>query len=392
MNKKQTLYPTKLGLGVAVVFWVAAAAAAVAGQTTLSAAAWAGLAVACALPWAQRTWTAWRRRSVADDGFVDGLPAAADTPAQATAELLQRLDEAARTWTAHLSTAQTQMREATEQLLGGFMHILDQLDTIVMPQGSGPAKGLDARAAVLANCETQLQALLENFHGFVRSREEVMGSVRQLSGASAGLRDMAEDVAKLARQTNLLALNAAIEAARAGPGGRGFAVVATEVRRLSAESGDTGRRIGERVTLFSSHMQSALANAAQHTESDARVIEASEATIQRVVGQVDEAVGALNQRAVELGERGAAVKTQVEQLMVAFQFQDRVHQIVDQVNDSIRSGVACLHLTLAEGRAPGADEWEALLSAGYTTDDQRNVASGSTAPAAPQTSSDTTFF
>ncbi len=371
-------------LVAAGLLWLTTAGAALAGQPLVAGVAWAALA---AIP----AWALWRRRRGA--AFAGLGVVQQDTPAQTTTALLQRLDEAARIWTSHLGTAQTQMREATDQLLQGFAQILDQLDTIVSPQDNGGHDNIDARAAVLEQCETQLRGLIERFHGFVQSREDMMGSVRSLSGASSGLRDMAEDVAKLARQTNLLSINAAIEAARAGPSGRGFAVVATEVRRLSAESGDTGRRIGERVNEFGTHMQAALDQAAEHNEHDARVIDESEATIHRVVGQVDEAVGALNQRAAELSERGSVVKAQVEQLMVAFQFQDRVHQIVDQVNGSIQSAVACLTQALPQGQAPAAEEWEALLSKGYTTDEQRAVNSGQ-APSrgAAQASTETTFF
>lgn len=306
-----------------------------------------------------------------------------------------RLDEAARTWTTHLGTAQTQMREATEQLLSGFAQILEQLDAIIDPDRSGAAgrpvtaSGLDSRAQVLEACESQLRGLIQNFHGFVQSRDEVMQSVRLLASESASLGGMAEDVAKIARQTNLLSLNAAIEAARAGPSGRGFAVVATEVRRLSTESGDTGRRIGEHVKDFGQRMRTALSQAAEHTEHDAEVIRASEQTINQVVEQVDSAVSQLNERAAELSARGEAVRAQVEQLMVAFQFQDRVHQIMDQVNSSIASAVARLQQSLIDGRAPDAEEWTALLSAGYTTDEQRFA---SAPGAAASSSSDTTFF
>jgi methyl-accepting chemotaxis protein len=375
------------------VLWSAGAVALLAGQTTWAAAAWAGIGLLWAAPRAVHAWAG--RRAPGSTGSAEATAAGgASTPAAATAALMQRLDEAAHTWTTHLGTAQAQMREATEQLLQGFVKILDQLDTIVMPAAENGGQSIDARAAILGQCEQQLTGLLENFHGFVRSREEVMGSVRTLSTASAALRDMAEDVAKLARQTNLLSLNAAIEAARAGPSGRGFAVVAAEVRRLSAESGDTGRRIGERVTDFSGHMQTALSQAAQHTADDTKVIQASEATIHSVVGQVDEAVSALNQRAADLGERSALVRAQVEQLMVAFQFQDRVHQIVDQVNASILSAMACLSEALAQGKAPPADDWLALLSKGYTTDEQRAVDGSSQAAAAPaaRATSETTFF
>jgi methyl-accepting chemotaxis protein len=394
-QRRKFTRPQQLRTAGVGLLWCGAAAAVSAGAPGWAAAAWLLLGLAWAAPQLQQTWSGWRRRSGA--GEAGDAPAlSADTPATATAALMQRLDEAARTWTTHLGTAQTQMREATEQLLQGFVQILDQLDTIVMPHSGDGAHSIDDRAAVLSQCEQQLIGLLGNFHGFVRSREEVMGTVRTLSSASSGLRDMAEDVAKLARQTNLLSLNAAIEAARAGPSGRGFAVVATEVRRLSAESGDTGRRISERVNDFSARMQSALTQAAQHTADDAKVIQTSEATIQSVVGRVDEAVSALNQRAADLGERGAVVKLQVEQLMVAFQFQDRVHQIVDQVNASIHSAVACLSQALAEGKAPQADEWLALLSAGYTTNEQRAVngpsaGSGGT-PATAQAAIEITFF
>ena len=309
-----------------------------------------------------------------------------------------RLAEAVSTWTTHLGTAQTQMRQATEQLLAGFAQILEQLDAIT--DGDGARAGapnhaaLDQRAEVLAQCENQLRGLIDNFHGFVRSRDEVLQSVRTLASASGQLHEMSEDVLRLARQTNLLSINAAIEAARAGPSGRGFAVVAAEVRRLSSESGDTGKRIGEHVDDFARQMDGALRQASDNAARDTDVIQGTEATIGRVVQQVDSAVSGLNARAAELGERGRQVRAQVEQLMVAFQFQDRVHQIMDQVSHSITVSMAQLQSALEGGRAPDAAAWTAVLTAGYTTDEQRNArgASASAAPTAAPASTETTFF
>jgi methyl-accepting chemotaxis protein len=226
----------------------------------------------------------------------------------------------------------------------------------------------------------------------VRSRDEVMQSVQSLAGASSSLGLMAEDVAKLARQTNLLSVNAAIEAAHAGNSGRGFAVVAAEVRRLSNESGETGRRIGEQVGEFSSRMGQALEQAEQNTHKDALVIEASEQTIHQVVAQVDTAVSQLNERAADLAARSESVRAQVQQLMVAFQFQDRVQQIMDQVSNSIIGAVTRLQQSLLDGTVPQAEEWQALLSAGYTTDEQRAISDGGSASASSGASSETTFF
>ena len=247
---------------------------------------------------------------------------------------------------------------------------------------------------MLAHCESQLQALVSNFHAVVQSRDAVMDTVHTVAGASTRLEQMAEDVAKIARQTNLLSLNAAIEAARAGPTGRGFAVVAAEVRRLSVESGDTGKRIGDEVAQFGDDMKKALKRAVHHAEKDRDVIASSEQTIHDVVGQVDGTVSALNAQAQALSARGDAVRAQVEQLMMAFQFQDRVHQIMDQVTQSITSAVGALQTSLAQGTVPTQQAWSELLRAGYTTDEQRAVDSGpvTSVPGASPASAETTFF
>ena len=339
--------------------------------------------------------------------FGTGRAPAATVNGTVLADFNARLADASRLWTAHMGTAQAQMHEATGHLLAGFAAILAELDQLVIPQqqhGStvSPAN-IDARAAMLASCETRLLGLIQCLEGFVQSRDMVLGSVRSLSAASVNLGDMAEDVGKLARQTNLLSINAAIEAARAGDSGRGFAVVAGEVRRLSSESGETGRRIGEQVQQFGSRMQQALAQADEQAARGASSIQASEATIRQVVADVDGTVAQLNARAAELQARGETVKAQVQQLMLAFQFQDRVNQILDQVSASIVGGMARLQSALAEGRAPDAAEWTALLSAGYTTAEQHagsSVGSGTgihagnsrSAVAAASSSTETTFF
>jgi methyl-accepting chemotaxis protein len=296
-------------------------------------------------------------------------------------------------WCTHLGTAQRQMQDATEAALLGFAQILDHLDVITeQPVGSTPtAQGLDERTAMLARCEQQLKALVQNFHGFVQSRDAVLEEVRTLAGSSVLLHEMAGEVAKLARQTNLLSINAAIEAARAGDKGRSFAVVATEVRRLSTESGETGRRISSQVTGLSERMEHTLASAARGHVRDHEVIAASEHTIQAVVAQVGDTVSSMQARAAELAQRGAAVRAQVEALMVAFQFQDRVQQILAQVVQSITAGSACLQQALHAGQAPDAQDWEALLTAGYTTEEQRQTArDGSSATASPAAA--VTFF
>ncbi|HQC98727.1 MAG TPA: methyl-accepting chemotaxis protein [Aquabacterium sp.] len=325
-------------------------------------------------------WQRWRGRRAA---------AAAD-PA-ALAQVQHCLGEAAQRWTAHVGLAQSQIDQAIGQLLDGFNQILGELDALILRRDTdGDGAEMTDRANMLALCETRLLGLLQTLDGFVQSRDAVLGSVRGLSQASGSLRDMAEDVGKLARQTNLLSINAAIEAARAGESGRGFAVVASEVRRLSGESGLTGQRIGTQVQQFAEQMQAALDQADEQAQRGSSAIAASEKTIRAVVGDVDVAVAQLHEQALALRSRGEGIRTQVQQLMLAFQFQDRVHQILGQVNGSITSAVARLQAALAEGRAPDPAEWDALLNAGFTTNEQHALAGGQ-ATSSPA-STETTFF
>ena len=219
-----------------------------------------------------------------------------------------------------------------------------------------------------------------------------MGSARTLITASQGLRSMAEDVSKIARQTNLLSINAAIEAARAGPSRRGFSVVAGKVRRLSEKSGDTGRPIGQQVHEFGDAVKQALNQATRNTENDTQVIHASEETINKVVEQADAAVSQLHQRSVEHSAHCVLVGAQVEQLLVAFRFQYRVHQIMDQVLGSIHGATAALRQALKSGTPPDPVASHALLSAGYATEEQRAVAWSARVSASPQATTDTTFF
>jgi methyl-accepting chemotaxis protein len=181
-----------------------------------------------------------------------GTDPAPSSDAEQTAALMQRLDVAAATWTRHIGTAQEQMRDACEALLGGFSQILTQLDAIAAAAGADGRS--DDPTRWLADCRAQLGEVLGHFSTFVDSRQRLTGTVRDLAGVTRSLGDMASDVDKIARQTNLVSLNATIEAARVGAAGRGFAVVAGEVRRLSTESGETGHRIGRQVHAFGEAM------------------------------------------------------------------------------------------------------------------------------------------
>lgn len=349
------------------------------------------------LDWPWLTWGGGVCLLVLASGALGGVlraPAGSSTAAQPRSDVGVQIADllafATQTWVTHIQSVQMQMREATDELLQGFVSILDELDKITASGNSVDPNSLNQRADMLQECEHELHALVRNFGSFIESRDKMLGTMGRLDRASEGLSSMAEDVGVIARQTNLLSLNAAIEAARAGQAGRGFSVVAAEVRRLSMASADTGKRINDQVRDFSVSVHQTLADASARAELDRSVLGDSERTIVSVIERVDGAVSELHNRAIELGVRGEAVRVYVEQMMVSFQFQDRVQQILEQIAQSMHTVTARLNETTEQGHLPDWHAWEALLSQGYTTDEQRlGLLPGS---AATPKSASATFF
>jgi methyl-accepting chemotaxis protein len=359
--------------------WTAVAA-------TGAAAAW----LAAGLATRSRDGDTTARDERADDGGAEpgtGGPATFEAVAP-------RLAEAFALWHRHLQTAQTQTREATERLLGGFVSIIQKLDMIIETGAQqAAASGQDDRARVLSDAEQDLKALLASLDDVLHAKDRVLGTIRELDGASKGLLGLADVVESIARQTNLLALNAAIEAARAGRAGAGFAVVAGEVRRLSAESGSMGKQIGEQVRSFGRQVDTTLQDATAQAEHDRIALDANEQRVRSVIVRVGGAVESLNKRADDTRELSQSIRSEVESMMVAFQFQDRVSQIVDQVLHAVEGISGHVEQAARTRRMPSDEDWHRTLASGYSTEEQQINHSGDGPGAkAPAQASEVTFF
>lgn len=132
---------------------------------------------------------------------------------------------------------------------------------------------------------------------------------------------------------------------------------------------------------MSATMSSTLDVAADTDDSDRKAIGASRAAVEHVLDEVRSASGA----AERLREQGNMIRGEVEQLIVALQFQDRIRQILEVVEaDMLR-----LQATAATDSAllPEADAWLAELSTTYTmAEEHGNHAPGKpTVAASPRT-------
>jgi methyl-accepting chemotaxis protein len=242
-------------------------------------------------------------------------------------------------WSGHIESSREQMEVAISALTERFSGIVDKLDQAVHTS-SMETQAIDNQesglGAVFERSRQELGAVLELQKTAMSGLQSMLEKVQGLDRFIAELQDMAADVAKIAQQSNLLALNAAIEAARSGEQGRGFAVVAKEFRMLSAQSGETGRRIAEKVAVISA----AITDTSKVVQDSVRQEDGSMAKAESSIGLVLQdfrnITEALQRSSNLLKDESVGIKTEVGQALVQLQFQDRVSQILNHVNENIR--------------------------------------------------------
>ncbi|MEN9865474.1 MAG: hypothetical protein RL748_1064 [Pseudomonadota bacterium] len=272
-------------------------------------------------------------------------------------------------WAKHIQSVKDQTEGAVSQLITSFSSMVKQFDMAGFGGVSGTEDSSheDVTISLLTLCERELTPVIGALEKVIDSKDELLIRVRDLAAATDELQEMASEVTLIAAHTNLLAINAAIEAARAGSAGRGFAVVAGEVRKLSQLSSETGKRISERVVQITDIMSMTLTTASRAAEQDKKAMTISGHVVQDVLNHVRN----LGASAEQMREQGNVIRTDVENLLVTLQYQDRISQILGVVDSDIQrlQDVVCD----PSNPVPTPEEWLTKLGKKYTMKDQRHT-------------------
>jgi methyl-accepting chemotaxis protein len=301
-------------------------------------------------------------------------------------------------WSEHIEASRVQMETAVTALSLRFGGIVERLETAL--KTSAPDGG-SALAGVFEGSQRELQDVLGSLRTAMASNSAMHVEVQSLGRFVDELQQMAADVANIAAQTNLLAINAAIEAAHAGENGRGFSVLAQEVRKLSAMSGETGRRMAEKVGVIGAAIGTTRRHAEISATREAASVLASEQTIHGVLGRFQGVTQALEGSAAVLQRASVDIQAEIVEALVQLQFQDRVSQRMAHV----RHNIDRLPVLLAASRERFENDGAlrpvdaaallAELEGSYAMADERKTHRSGTEPAvavAPAALEEVTFF
>lgn len=291
-------------------------------------------------------------------------------------------------WGRHLLLARGQVGEAINGLSSGFAELSQRLVS------DAPQSGQSGRAIeTIQKAEQGLHQITDALLQTQQYRALLLAEIDSIASHTHELSRMADQVGKIADQTNLLALNAAIEAARAGAAGRGFSVVADEVRKLSSESGETGKLIRETVATVTAVIEKAQDLSASFAAREQGVVQESQQLVEHIVHDFNDTAAMLQGSLEQLHQERTVLESELNQLVVHLQFQDRVDQIMGHVGDDMQRLEQALAARQAgNGELPAAAEWLARLGSTYTTLEQRALHEGRSAEATNASFSSITFF
>ncbi len=296
----------------------------------------------------------------------------------------QLIQEILPLWQRQTALAKNQIEQSITELAKRFSTIFERLQHSVTTS-KATATGMNGQNGlhdVIDYASSELNELIKTLHRAIEQRDELLNEINELSKITSELSGMGADVAGIASQTNLLALNAAIEAARAGEYGRGFAVVADEVRTLSSRSGETGARIGKRIEQANGALQKTLERTTAYAQEDNKRLSRSETSISQVLTKFQQSGIGILQSAQLLEQENAHVQTDIAEVLVNLQFQDRVSQILNHViNDmqKLNGIIDKQKMSLNEGtdiETINVNEWMTELHRTYTTLEQVAVHNG----------------
>ena len=186
------------------------------------------------------------------------------------------------------------------------------------------------------------------------------------------LEDLAKKVQGISRATHLLALNASVEATRAGGAGGGFAIVASEVRQLAGNSREASILMSRNLQIIREQIDNFKFRIRQESADEDEVKLRAEESARKVIRSVVNSLSEVSSASRLLHNASTQVQSDIEEILVSLQSQDRFNQMLNSVTDDMVRMNSWLG-GQNDDTAKSPTAWLERLESSYTMEEMRSA-------------------
>ena len=282
-------------------------------------------------------------------------------------------DQVLPVWSKQINTSRHAGNNAVAELTELFSGIVSRLKAILKTsyestnrEHSNEKDFLETVAHSQTNIQTIFKDLKAALETVSDSKDMLLAEVTMYS---ANMKEMAEESHHVAFQSQIIALNAEIEAARAGEAGRAFAAVVSEMRQLARQSGETSKKMNEKVGSINAAMSRFYGEDKEMSTKEAHYLSNAEGMFKNVLEDFNKVTLKMEKSIDTMESESRHIQDDISSALIALQFQDSVSQVMAHVADNIN---ALNELTSVGTQDLDADKWLEEMKKEFSVDSEHS--------------------
>lgn len=275
-------------------------------------------------------------------------------------------------WNRQIDSARQQSEIAVKDMARQFGGISRRLNEAVQASASYANEGAsntdnqdDAATGMISHDD--LEEMLETLREAIDVKSVLLDKINQLKEQTFVMKEVVSSVKAVSRKTEVLAINAAIESRRAGVHGKSFGIVAQEVRKLSEQSEKMVDDVGHHIQMLEQKMDEVISQTNMKDSDQDESAEHANKTMS-LYERFRMLALSLSKSSEVLLVESSNIKNEINEILVALQYQDKTSQILIHVTDNIQSLHELLEQSLEANTYSRLDveAWMAALYSSYT--------------------------